>query len=316
MAAKRGGRREKEQSEDSVEAEFGGDYSEESLNVLRSLGKKGQEFAELGSSEQEALEPPSQAACDAAVARYKEYERDLQEVAQHVPDERERNWVEYKRALVEDATAEELTWLKLKAYHRGIDSLRAERGEDAAGNPIDAMPATSGSASEQQGTAAASSSPSSFPERDAVLRAVRDLLPSSSSEEDDTATTSGAGGWGPLHQQQRLASHAAAGPMAAAVTGATLPAAAAAASSHPDATASALAADEPGTVYVSSYLEEQDLSARVALQQRQRSRAFTISLAAALTLSLARWWLRRGRKGRPDAAQAAAAAEQPAAQAQ
>ncbi|GFR47996.1 hypothetical protein Agub_g9820 [Astrephomene gubernaculifera] len=266
--------RDEPDSEDSVAAEFGGDYSEASLELIRTLGRKGAQFGEVEPSEEAILQPPSQAACDAAVESLAQLAQQLQEVEQHTPDAREREWVGYKRSLVEDADTEDVNWLKLKAYHHGVDRLRAARGENAAGDNVDAQ-----SSLEQL----SSSTIPTFSEREAMLAASQAALPSTSETEYDNLTN-------PQFQCPALLSAATPCALAAATSSQT-----AVSDTLAESTASASAV--PVTSYRDDYLEEQYLSQRLAAQQRQRSRAFQLGLVVAIGASVLRWWVRRSRGG-------------------
>ncbi|GLC34957.1 hypothetical protein PLESTB_001182900 [Pleodorina starrii] len=285
-ATRRARRAAANNSEDSVEAEFGGDYSEASLEVIRSFGRKGAQFGEVEPWEEQAVQPPAQEECDAAVEDLKSLERSLDAVKRYKPDAKELAWIDYKRALVEEASDDEVTWLKLKAYHHGLDVLRAQ---DAAASAADAH-ALSGISQEQAASAHASELAAA---RDAVLLAARSLLPSSSGdeEEEDEAFTA-----------LRMASHAQAGTSAIArdlaptIAGTSLQAPIAAAG---------------GTIYHPDYLEEISLQRQLAQQRQQRSSAFLLGLTAAVGLSVTRWWLRRRRGAGNGAARRAAPQPQP-----
>ncbi|MEW5297564.1 MAG: hypothetical protein WDW38_006735 [Sanguina aurantia] len=69
--------------------------------------------------------PPD--AWDTIAAAIREEDAEMQE-AKNIPlDESLKQEVVYRRRLVQGTTPQDLTWLKLKAYHRGMDTLQALR---------------------------------------------------------------------------------------------------------------------------------------------------------------------------------------------
>ncbi|GIL74022.1 hypothetical protein Vretimale_5044 [Volvox reticuliferus] len=264
-------------TEDSIDAELGGEYSEGSLEFFRQLGRKGAQFGQVEPWETEAIQPPAQEECNAAVEELESLDRTLERVKQYTPDAKELAWIDYKRALVEDASDNEVTWLKLKAYHHGLEALRAScaQQEDLTNAP---RKEDADASARHSGVAAA---------REAVLKAVRALLPSSSGDEEDAAPVIDVAG-------PRLASHAQASSnhVHRAVAGphGIGPTTTAAATG-----AAAAAATGTGTVYNPEYLEELRLTQQLAQQRHQRSNAFLFGILAAVGLSTARWLLRRKR---------------------
>ncbi|EFJ49833.1 hypothetical protein VOLCADRAFT_89701 [Volvox carteri f. nagariensis] len=267
-------------TEDSIDAEFGGDYSEGSLELFRQLGRKGAQFGQVEPWEEQEVRPPAQEECDAAVEELASLDRALEQVKHYRPDAKELAWIDYKRALVEEASEGEITWLKLKAYHHGLDVLRTPRTLD--GN---AAAAAASSTSSCQGAGC-----SPFPcdvasSREAVLKAVQSLLPSSSSSEEDDGAAAASHTPG---VSARLTSHGHASSSSnssATVLG-----------YGPTSVAATTAPATAVTIYNPEYLEELRLTKQLAQQRQQRSNAFIMGLTAAVGISLVRWFLHRGRR--------------------
>ncbi|GIL54264.1 hypothetical protein Vafri_9834 [Volvox africanus] len=280
-------------TEDSIDAEFGGDYSEGSLELFRQLGRKGAQFGQVEPWENEAIQPPAQEECDAADEELESLDRTLRQVKHYTPDAMELAWIDYKRALVEDASDNEVTWLKLKAYHHGLGALRASCPQQQ--DPADTLPLTK--APSREDTDATARNGGIAAARDAVLNAVRAILPSSSGDEEDGDAAHVMDAAVP-----RLASHAQASSShvhrgVGTPHGFTTTIAAPAMGSVP------AAAKGAGTVYNPEYLEELRLTQQLAQQRQQRSNAFLFGILAAVGLSTARWLLRR-RRGRDGGAPA------------
>ncbi len=292
-------------SEDSVEAELGGEYSEASLEAIRSLGKKNAAFGEVDTEELAASLPPSQAAVDAAKARLEELRRDAEALKNYEPTAAERERVLKKRALVEQLSADELAWVKLQAYHRGLEAVRTARGiakpAQAASTAAPAAAAAgagtgaSGASGVSEGQEAGTSS-SAFPARDAVLRAAMALIPSSSSEEEQDSSA----------YLTRATAAATAASSSSSRDGSStllhvrLPAGAASARGQQQQgqdrhVSEDELADGP-VLYRADYVEEQRLTSRLARQRQQRSAAFALSFAVAGGLYLLKA-LRRKRGG-------------------
>ncbi|PNH01964.1 hypothetical protein TSOC_012095 [Tetrabaena socialis] len=291
--------------EDSVDDMFDEELSEASRDVIRSLGRRGKRWGDVEDSERAAAQPPSQAECDRASQWVLEKEEELKSLKKLDIrlDARERQWVDYKRALTQGASAQELAWLKLKAYHAAVDALRASRGEDAAGNEAGApkreLPRRSPWWGEAQAALQPTLQQAARPEHQAMLRAARDALPSSSlsSEEASDEAQPDAALCLPAPDDDRLAALQAAAfpyPSSAATSHASAAPLDAASSA---AAASAAAAARGVTRYRADYLEELALGEQLAAQRQQRSAAFALGLAAAVGFSLLRRWLRRGRGG-------------------
>lgn len=284
-------------SEDSVEAELGGEYSEASLEAIRSLGKKNAAFGEVDTEELAASLPPSQASIDAAKARLEELRRDAEWLKNYEPTAAERERVLKKRALVEQLSPDELAWVKLQAYHRGQEAVRAARG---IAQPGQAAATIAPSATTAAGTGAngassvsegqeAGSSSSTTSARDAVLRAAMALIPSSSSEEEQDSSA----------YLDRATAAATASSSSRDDSGTLLhvrlPAGASSAQEHDRHVSEDELAAGP-VLYRADYLEEQRLTSRLARQRQQRTAAFAVSFAVAGALYLLKA-LRRKRGG-------------------
>ncbi|KAG2446578.1 hypothetical protein HYH02_008564 [Chlamydomonas schloesseri] len=265
-------------SEDTVEQEYGGDYSEASLEVIRALGpKKGAPFAELDPAERAAALPPSQAECDAAKAQLKAYKQEVDALKNTRLSERERAAIDARRSLMLDVTPEELTWLKMKEYYA---AQRAAAAASTAATSASGAASTSASAGAGPDAAAAGDDVTAL--RAELVRLAMEALGSATDTDELEA---------------RAASHLAAATSSSGISGSTGRGGGADAAALAAAADAAVAAVMAGTSsrYREDYLEEDRLTRQVARQRGQRSQAFALSLAAAVGVSVARWWLRRGR---------------------
>jgi len=129
----------REREPDSVDALLGGAYSEGAIEGVRALGRPPweeedssldpvsdlEDFLEHGLALPPATHDALQGAVGAAVAALEAAK------GQRLAPAAEAR-VRARRALAEGAPAEEVKWLKLKAYHRGVARLRQEAAADAA----------------------------------------------------------------------------------------------------------------------------------------------------------------------------------------
>lgn len=182
-----------------------------------------------------------------------------------------------QRALALEATPEELTWLKMREYYA---TQRAAAADGAA--------STSAPGAGDAASAAADNDVAAL--RAEMLRVAMEALGSATETEELEARA-----------RSHLAASSAGRQWSRGVAGG----AGAAASGEASAAVLAAAADAAvasvmvgtGARYRDDYLEEERLTRQVAKQRGQRSQAFALSLAAAVGVSVARWWLRRGRGG-------------------
>ncbi|GFH23451.1 uncharacterized protein HaLaN_21065 [Haematococcus lacustris] len=119
------------ESTDSIQEEFGYEYSEDTLNLLRSIPKplwKEEQDAETSLdpvgelSEYLAhdlpLPPPVYDTMQHVGA---EALAELQEAMDRKPDPQEQQDAEYRTQLARGTDPREMTWLKLRAYHRAMN---------------------------------------------------------------------------------------------------------------------------------------------------------------------------------------------------
>ncbi|KAG1664515.1 hypothetical protein FOA52_007779 [Chlamydomonas sp. UWO 241] len=118
--------------EDSVDAQYAGEFSEETRNMMKGYGKPTwldeesslDPVEDLEEHEQYGLRlPPT--TYDAAQAAADEYAAELRAAAGEALDPEEEALIRYRRDLVKGTDLEELKLLKLRAYHRAMDTQRA-----------------------------------------------------------------------------------------------------------------------------------------------------------------------------------------------
>lgn len=233
----------------------------------------------------------------------------------------ERAAIEKRQQLVEGRPLEEVRWLKLKAYHRALDKLRARQDEAAAartspeylaahGAPLDVVPAAdilqtpAAFAAAQQGAPAQHSV--GFLARIGRSRPSPSGIARSGDAEDSE--------W--AYEADSYAQHTYVfDSLADGFECLRVPRAAAAAAEDgfKDASGSGRDAADGATgqrtIYTADYLKRKELAEQVARQQRRSAQAFWLPLLGALSASGLRWlWRRRQQRAKEAAAAAAAAA--------
>ncbi len=115
---------------DSVDLEFGNEYSEETLNILRMIDRPA--YLEETSSldpvddlsqyvEHQLALPP--AAYDTLQDVGQDQLRELERLGKEELDPAAQDAIRYRQRLAQGASHQDLTWLKLRAYHRAMDKL-------------------------------------------------------------------------------------------------------------------------------------------------------------------------------------------------
>lgn len=124
-------------SSDSVDALCPAElYSDESKEFVRGFGPRNNVVRFPNVPSEDLPEVVPQAAYDAARQDVDRFARAFRAAEAHRATDEEVAWVEYKERLLRDASAQDLVWLKTKAYLRLMDELRAQQSRDAAGEPL------------------------------------------------------------------------------------------------------------------------------------------------------------------------------------
>ena len=124
-------------SSDSVDAICPAElYSDESREFVRGFGPRNNVVRFPNVPSEELPEVVPQAAYDAAKRDVDRFARAFRAAEGHRATDEEVAWVTYKEQLLRDSSAEDLVWLKTKAYLRLMDELRAGQSRDAAGEPL------------------------------------------------------------------------------------------------------------------------------------------------------------------------------------
>jgi hypothetical protein len=317
--------KEPKEESDTVEEEFGREYSDGTLDMLRGVRRpdwqEDDESLDPIEDMQDYLDnglamPPT--TYDALQAAAQEDLERLQLLKEQQPDPEQAAIVRYRKGLAEGASHKELTWLKLRAYHRAKSELRAEQEKQQSEThaqrlqayqvPTDRIPPelldlTPEQLAERRKLAAMASGKSSRAGRSSSQQR---------SKSEATSTSSSQ----PAEQQQEASSSAPAPASTAPSRNPYLPspqiiaAGVAAAfqelrgssegagdasqssqdreqprdemqSAGQGTSSSRVEADrlKPRTVYTAEYLEELRLQKEIASQQTQRTLAFWLSLS-------------------------------------
>lgn len=277
---------------DSVEEEFGGEYSSETLDLLRSINKP--EYLEESSS----LDPVSDlseyldnslaippATYDALQEIGKEKLRAMEELKDAEPDASVTDTVRYRQALAQGTRPEDMTWLKLRAYHRAMNELKAvdkeQGGADGVFGAEEPAEPTIEELSNRQRVAQMARTLLARRARqrqDAVQRILSQPDPS---EESEWVAPQPAPLLSPAAAQGVIASlceHQGSIRVLPAVPEQGPAAPVPEAETQPATEHAQIVRPAARTVYTQTYLDQQALRRKVQRQQRQRSAAFWLSL--------------------------------------
>lgn len=277
-----------EVEQDSVDQVFGGDYSEDTLQILRG--------AERAYIAKEKIEDPDKAPLEWALTQPNPgllppgaYEETLQYVQEKIEvlkalrergglDPEQQALVDYKRSLVDGKSYDELAWLKFHAYERGLKQLRSQ--EEAGPNTTAQPEVFRGQMYKDEGEYTAYSEESEW----APDWRCTGYLPYAGSA---SASFSGRSHAHALAVQghprtlQQVVPHAGGEQQHQ--------------SDDREQNAVTAWAITPRTEYHPLYLEEQRLAQQLRKQRAAQRSAFTFSLAAVLGVGLLKWWRSRQR---------------------
>lgn len=304
-------------SSDSVEHEYGRDYSEETLQILRGIEKPLNQLDESSLDPIEDLSdyidhelklPPR--VYDLLQKAGDEVDKSVKEAKEFKPDPALTQEVRYRQRLAQGTSQEDMTWLKLRAYHRAADQLRAEREQEKHERqrmrmeehevPVDRVPAelldihmTPAQLEERRKQAAMARSRQ-------VSQAAVNMSAQESSSDDGFDPNSVTAGVGNAHADdpKLRAEFLSAVHSALAGMGLLQPANAPIASTSDSTSGGGVSRDgaseessddyftlapratrsTPQTIYTEAYLRERELRTRLRQQQQQRALAFWASL--------------------------------------
>lgn len=272
--------------EDSVDQVFGGDYSEDTLAILRA--------ADRAYIEQEKIEDPEKDPWEWAATQpypgqlpqpaYDETRQFLKEKIDALKALREQDGldpeqkalVDYKRSLVDGKSYNDIAWLKFHAYERAQSQLQSH-AEASAATPPEVF---QGQMYKEAGEYTAHSEESEW---------APDWRYSGYLPYTGPASTSGRAAHTALAVQPRTLQQV--GPFSAGRPQQE------GGSQGDGAEQDVLAAwaISSQTLYNPLYLEEQELARQVRAQRVARRSAFALSFAAALGFGLLKWWRSRQR---------------------
>eukprot|EP00200_Dunaliella_tertiolecta_P014613 CAMPEP_0202393840 /NCGR_PEP_ID=MMETSP1127-20130417/93119_1 /ASSEMBLY_ACC=CAM_ASM_000462 /TAXON_ID=3047 /ORGANISM="Dunaliella tertiolecta, Strain CCMP1320" /LENGTH=375 /DNA_ID=CAMNT_0048996435 /DNA_START=14 /DNA_END=1141 /DNA_ORIENTATION=- len=319
---------------DTVELEYGAEFSETTLDILR-----GYERPSYLQELEDSLDPVDDlddhlahgikippATYEALQAAGREEIEGLARMRDAPIDPEKQEEVRYRQQLAEGTQPKDLTWLKMRAYYRGAERIRAERDARNAqaeaerlaayGVPTDKVPPE---ALNLTATQAAQRHKLQLAVAAANARRARGSQDKDLLSDDSLELSSSESEWPQQQQQQQQQPLS---PELRAALSAQLAAYAAQRSqgmpvtpSAPDHGVGTLTQQQQQqqqqesdrqqeatdrrlrTVYTEAYLQQQQLSRRVQQQQQQRTLAFWVSLATVSGTYLVRMLRRRAGKG-------------------
>jgi hypothetical protein len=319
--------KEPKEESDTVGEEFGREFSDGTLDMLRGIRRpewqEDDESLDPVEDMQDYLDnglamPPT--TYDALQAAAQEDLERLQSLREQQPDPEQAAIVRYRQRLAEGASHKDLTWLKLRAYHRAMSELRADQEQQrseahaqrlqAYQVPTDRIPAelldlTPEQLAERRKLAAMASSKRSRSSR-SKSEAAPTTTQQPAEQQQQEASSSAPAQTGPRRNPYLPSPQVIAAGVAAAFQelhgkdggGGAASQSSQGSQSTTDAAgqaASSSRADtdrpKPRTVYTAEYLEEMRLQKEIASQQRQRSLAFWLSLSCVVGGWMAYWCL-------------------------